>query len=167
MDFELKRLTRDALPAALEKAHLYRLLHEPAEAESICRDVLAVDADNQDALVTLVLALTDQFDEQPSAFLTATTEVARLTGPYARAYYEGMVHERWAKAQLRQSVPGVGARAYESLREAMRLFEEAEAIRPPGNDEALLRWNACARLVMRDRHLAPDVESREEPLLLE
>jgi hypothetical protein len=168
MTFELKTLSYDALPSALEKAHLYRLLNEPAEAESICRDVLEVDPDNQDALVTLLLALTDQFDVEPaSAFLDARHVAGRLLDPYAHAYYSGVVYERRAKVQLRQNVPGGGPLAYEWLREAMGLFEEAEAVRPPGNDDALLRWNACARLLMRDRHLAPAVESREEPLLLE
>ena len=49
----------------------------------------------------------------------------------------------------------------------MTRYEKAEAIRPAGNDDALLRWNACARLLMRDQHLVPAVEEREEPLLLE
>ena len=34
--FELKPLSREAIPRALEKAERYRLLNEPAEAESIC-----------------------------------------------------------------------------------------------------------------------------------
>ena len=58
--FELKPLSPDAIPQALEKAHHYRLLNEPAEAESICLDVLEIDPDNQQALVTLLLALTDR-----------------------------------------------------------------------------------------------------------
>jgi hypothetical protein len=168
MTFELKTLSPDALPGALEKAQLYRFLNEPAEAESICRDVLKVDPDNQDALITLILALTDQFDEEPaSAFADARNVAARLLNPYAHAYYAGMAYERRAKVELRQNVRGGAPRAYEWLREAMSLFEEAEAIRPPGNDDALLRWNACARLLMRDRHLVPAVETPEEPLLLE
>ena len=40
--FELKRLSADAIPAALEKALRYRLLNDPAEAESICHDVLRI-----------------------------------------------------------------------------------------------------------------------------
>jgi hypothetical protein len=31
--------------------------------------------------------------------------------------------------------------------EAMRCFAEAEVIRPAGNDDAILRWNRCARLL--------------------
>ena len=48
-----------------------------------------------------------------------------------------------------------------------RVREKAEAIRPAGNDDARLRWNACARLIMHDRHLVPIGEERGEPLLLE
>lgn len=168
MNFELKTLSAEALPAVLEKAHLYRLLNEPGEAESICRDALEVDPENQDALITLLLALTDQFDtDGPSAVGDANTVIGRLTDAYARAYYAGIVYERRAKAQLRHSVPGSGPRAYEWLRQAMTWYEKAETIRPAGNDDALLRWNACARLLMRDQHLVPAIEEREEPLLLE
>jgi hypothetical protein len=31
--------------------------------------------------------------------------------------------------------------------EAMHCFQEAEKIRPPENDDAILRWNRCARLL--------------------
>jgi hypothetical protein len=168
MTFELKLLSPDALPGALEKAHLYRLLNEPAEAESICRDVLEVEPDNQDALVMLLLALTDQFaGDRGSAFGEARRVIERLANPYAHAYYGGIVYERRAKAQIGDNVPGGGPLAYEWLREAMARYEEAEGLRPAGNDDALLRWNACARLLMRDPHLVPATEAREEPLLLE
>jgi hypothetical protein len=167
MTIELKTLSPGAVPAALEKAHLYRLLNEPAEAESICLDVLEIDRNQQEALVTLLLALTDQFDEEPTAFGEARAVVERLASPYSRAYYAGIVYERKAKAGLRHHVPGGGPQAYEWLREAMARYEEAESVRPPGNDDALLRWNACARLLMRDHHLVPPSAEREEPLLLE
>jgi tetratricopeptide (TPR) repeat protein len=169
MDYQLKMLSPDALPAALEKARIYRFLNEPAEAESICRDALDVDPGNQDALIVFLLALTDQFDidAAPGAIADARSVIDRLTDPYAREYYSGIVCERRAKAYVRHGSPGYGTRAYELLREAMSSYEKAEAIRPPGNDEALLRWNACARLLMRDRHLMPAVEERGEPLLLE
>ncbi len=57
---ELKALHKEAIPAALEKATRYRLLNEPAEAESICLDVLKADPENQEAIITLLLALTDR-----------------------------------------------------------------------------------------------------------
>jgi hypothetical protein len=168
MEFELKTLSPDAVPRALEKATRYRLLNEPGEAASICLDALAADAGNQEALVTLLLALTDQFeDESVSALGEARRCLDQIHDPYERAYYDGIIWERRARARLRRGVPDAGARAYEWLREAMACYEQAEATRPPGNDEALLRWNACARLIMRDSRIVPAVEEREEPLLLE
>jgi hypothetical protein len=166
--FELKTLSPDAIPRALAKAERYRLLNEPGEAESICRDALEVDAENQEALVILLLALTDQFDAHGSTAVgDARAVVERLHSDYDRAYYGGIVFERRAKAQLRHATPGSGPRAYEWLRQAMALYERAEAVRPAGNDDAILRWNTCARLIMGDPHLAPPSEERGEPLLLE
>src|SRR5918992_2215817 len=101
--FELKPLTSDAIPRALEKAERYRLLNEPAEAESICEDVLAVDSDNQQALITLLLALTEQFDDGVGGHLGAAREVLpRLANPYDRSYYAGIVAERHGKAKIRR-----------------------------------------------------------------
>jgi len=67
---EPKLISPAGIPAALEKAIRYRLLNEPLEAESICRDVLAVDPENQEAMVTLLLALTDEFDKELAGALT-------------------------------------------------------------------------------------------------
>lgn len=167
MQFELKPLSPEAVTRALAKAERYRLLNEPGEAESICRDALEVEPDNQDAMVMLLLALTEQFDHDASHVASAWAIVARLREDYSRAYYTGIVHERQAKAYLRRGTPGSGPQAYEWLRDAMHWYEKSEAIRPPGNDDALLRWNACARLIMRDHHLVPIAEERGEPLLLE
>jgi hypothetical protein len=168
MDFELKTLSPEAVPRALAKAERYRLLNEPGEAESICLDALEIEPDNQEVLAMLLLALTDQFGTEDSTSVAeAWKTVARLRDEYERAYYTGILYERRAKAQLALRTPGCGPRTYEWLREAMNWFEKAEAIRPPTNDDAILRWNACARLIMRDRHLVPVAEERGEPLLLE
>ena len=165
----LKPLSRAAIPAALVKAERYRLLNEPGEAESICLDVLQIDANHQDALVMLVLALTDQFREElpssRSAPARATDLVARLTDEYDRSYYAGIIRERRAKAVLHRDRYASSATAAEWLREAMTFFERAEAIRPAQNDDAVLRWNACARLL---QHLPePQAETRDEPIQLE
>jgi hypothetical protein len=168
MVFELKTLSAEAVSRTIAKAERYRLLNEPGEAESICLDALRVDPGSQEALVTLLLALTDQFgDDLPSAVGEAWKLVERLRDDYDRAYYSGIIWERRAKAQLRRGVPGFGPRAYEWLREAMSWYERAETIRPSGNDDALLRWNTCARLIMRDHRLVPPAEEPAEPLLLE
>jgi hypothetical protein len=54
--------------------------------------------------------------------------------------------------------------AYEFLREAMDHYQNAEAIRPAGNDDAILRWNTCARMIMH-HHLEPRNEEYTEPPL--
>jgi hypothetical protein len=158
--FELKRLSQDAVPAALEKALRYRLLNEPAEAESICHDVLEIDPQNQDALVMLLLAVTDRLGKGYGVGVTEAQEVlAQLRDEYDRCYYAGIVCERRAKAQLRSGYPGASHDAYEFLCEAMTWFEKAEALRPPKNDDALLHWNTCARIIMRNQ-LAPRAEEK-------
>jgi len=164
--FDLKPIHREAIPEALAKAERYRLLNEPAEAESICRDILQVDPDHQPALVMLLLALSDQF-EQGLPVREARDVVPRLRGDYERAYYSGIICERRAKALYHHHGPGSRFTVYDWLREAMTWYEKAEALRPPGNDDAILRWNTCARFLMRSPHLEPRVEERAEPLLSE
>jgi hypothetical protein len=163
--FELKPLSKEAIPAALDKAMRYRLLDEAGEAESICHDVLRIEPENQQALVILLLALTDRFGKGYAVGITQAQEVLpRLRDPYERAYYAGLVSERRAKAQLRQSGPGSGFAAYQLLREAMARYEKAEAIRPAGNDDALLRWNACARMIMGNKLTPQQEEKLDLPL---
>jgi hypothetical protein len=163
--FELKRLSKEAIPAALEKALRYRLLNEPAEAESICYDVLEIDPENQEALAMLLLALTDRFGKGYSVGITQAQEVlSRLRDPYERAYYAGIICERRAKAQLRQGQPGSRYNAYEFLSEGMVWFEKAETLRPVKNDDALLHWNTCARLIMGNQLTARAEDRVELPL---
>jgi hypothetical protein len=163
--FELKPLSPHGIPAALEKAMRYRLLNEPGEAESICHDVLRIDQDNQQALVTLLLAITDRLDRGYAVGVPRAQEIlARLRDNYERAYYTGIIAERQAKALLRQNTPGAGFDAYELLREAMASYEKAESLRPAGNDDALLRWNACARIIMSNK-LEPRGPDSCEPSL--
>jgi len=160
--FELKQLSPDAIPAALEKALRYRLLNEPAEAESICHDVLRIDPENQQALINLLLAVTDRFGKGYAVGVTEAQEVlSRIQDEYERAYYAGIIEERRAKAILSQGHPGSGHDAYELLREAMTWFEKAEKMRPAKNDDALLHWNTCARLIMRNQ-LTPRAEDKAE-----
>ena len=155
--FELKAISQGAIQKALEKAERYRLLNEPEEAESICLDVLQVDPENQQALITLLLALTDQFEMRLSASRPQEL-LPRLHGEYERAYYAGIICERRIRALLNQGSPGARYAAYDGLREAMEWYEKAEAIRSPGNDDAMLRWNACARLIMQHQLVAAQEE---------
>lgn len=152
----LKPLSREAIGAALAKAERYRLLNEPTQAESICRDVLAVEPDNHQALIALLLALSDQFDSAPAGVVAeARALLVRLADPYERAYYEGIVCERRAHAALKRTHPGVQFDAYEWLTEALAFYEKAEAVRPRGNDDAVLRYNSCVRVLAKNKHLVP------------
>ncbi len=164
--FQFKPLSKEAVPAALEKAQRYRMLNEPLEAESICLDVLDVDPENDEALVTLLLALTDQFQYRLSETFDRACELLhRLPDEYGRAYYCGIILERSAKAYLRQASPGSGSMAYEQFRAAMANYEEAAELRAHGNDDPLLRWNACARYLDRHPDLQPAPVERTEEML--
>jgi tetratricopeptide (TPR) repeat protein len=158
--FQLKSLAREAIPKALQKAERYRLLNEPWDAESICQDVLQIDPDNQEALVVLLLSITDQFDT--GATMNHAKEALKgIRDEYQKSYYAGIISERFAKRQLDHGGPGSGYVAYDWLENAMKWYEKAESLRPDGNDDALLRWNSCARLIMQ-HNLVPDPEERSE-----
>ncbi len=164
--FDLKPISKEGVPAALQKAERYRLINDPSSAESICLDVLQVDPENQQALVTLLLAVTDQFGEEPAAGVRRAQEVLpRLRDEYKRAYYTGLVCERRAKAQLHRGGLGSSEIAYDWFRQAMSWYEKAEAQRPAGNDESILRWNTCARILARREHLTPRSVEAVEPSL--
>ena len=158
---QLKPITKEGIPTALQKAERYRLLNDSSAAESICLDVLSVDPDNQQALVMFLLSLTDQLgeDDATDAVQRAREVLPKLKDDYKRAYYSGIISERKAKAILRGGAMGVDEVAHDWLRDAMRWFEKAEAIRPSGNDESILRWNSCMRML--DKH-APKRPTREE-----
>jgi len=160
---DLKQLSRKAIPAALEKAERYRLLNEPGEAESICLDVLKTDPENQQATITLLLALTDRFEKGYAVSDTQTKVLlSQIKSEYDRAYYTGIVAERRAKTKLRSNTPDCRFQAFDLFREAMSWFEKAEAIRPPEHDDALLRWNTCARIIARNNLVAREPEERSE-----
>lgn len=161
----LKSISRQAIPDALEKAERYRLLNEPAQAESICLDVLAVDPENQQALIDLLLALTDQFRSGPPECFTQAKEILpKLRGEYERLYYRGIIWERRAHAWALEGHPGSSTAAYDWLMQAMEYYEQAEKLRPTGNDDAILRWNSCIRLCER-YHLHPEPTSVGEPVV--
>ena len=157
MELKLKNISRDGIAAAISKAELYRNLNEPGEAESICRDIIAIEPENQMALRLLGLAITDQFTGQHAdRYAEAEKIFEGLTDPYERAYYTGILHERRAKAQLHAG--NLPHTVHGHFEEAMKFYEQAEKIRPAGNDDAILRLNRCARLLQ-----SPNVvEDREE-----
>ena len=158
MEFTLKSISKAGIPEAISKAELYRSLNEPEEAESICRDILAVEPEHQLALRLLGLAITDQFCGDASDRYKEVEELfQRLGERYERLYYMGLLHERRAKAQMRVGRPPHTLAML--FGEAMRCFTEAELIRPAGNDDAILRWNRCARLLESHPGFAEEKES--------
>jgi hypothetical protein len=164
--YERKRISEHAIPQAVKKAERYRLLNEPAEAESICLDVLEVDPDHEEATVILILALSDQIEERmASVFRRAEELVARLPGEYAREYYGGLLCERRARALRRRGGADSGDAPHDWLRRALDHFARALELRPPDNDEAVLRWNSCVRMMESDPALRAPHPDTFQPLL--
>ncbi len=157
MDVKLKVISASGIAEAISKAEVYRNLNQPEESESICRDILAADPGNHEGSKILGLALTDQFTGEASDRYAEVEEIfSNLPDPYERLYYMGILHERRLKAQLQ-----AGRSAHTVLpllEEALRCFADAEKIRPQGNDDSILRWNRCVRLLQS----RPDFERQEE-----
>jgi tetratricopeptide (TPR) repeat protein len=144
MSYALKRLPHDSLEVAIAKAAHYRDLNQPEEAESICRDVLDVDAKNQAAWKLLGLAMTDRFSTREAGLLEeAVAAFERLEDGYDRIYHVGVAWERAAKAHLERNEAHSAVTAFE---QALSLFERAEQMRPDLPDP-ILRWNRCVRLL--------------------
>jgi hypothetical protein len=163
---ELKTLSAEAIPAALMKANRYRMLNDPDEAESICLDILAVEPDNQDALITMLLALTDKFshDLTPS-YQKAMDIINRLSNEYCTSYYHGIIFERRAKVHLKQGRPGSGQMAHHWFTKALGAYGEAINYCDPENHDAVLRWNSCARFINENTEVKPEApETGEMPL---
>jgi hypothetical protein len=164
--FELKKLSPEAVDAAREKAARYRLLNHPFLAESICRDILAVRPDDQQTLVALCLTLCDQFGVEGGASASSVMEVVQqLEDEYERRYYQGIVCERMAFSRLRRGGLGAGEVAYDWLMKAMSHFDSAAAIRPEGNDDAILRWNTCARVINARSDVHPGHQEAGQSML--
>ncbi len=162
MEYTLKRISIAGIPAAIAKAELYRSLNEPEEAESICRDILTIEPQHQLALRLLGLALTDQFTGGASDRCRETEETFRLLNdPYERLYYAGILHERRAKAQFNAGQsPHMLLPLFE---QALRSFADAEKVSPPGNDDAILRWNRCVRLLQNPTYVWDVWEQERSP----
>ena len=164
--FQLNPISRESIPRAIQKAERYRLINQSWAAESICRDILEIDSANQQVLVMFVLALTDQLADDHGRVMRLVEEsLPRITDAYQRAYYTGIASERSGQALLHRGGMGSGSMAYDALRNAMQWYERAEAIRPAGNDDSILRWNTCARLISGNSQLVPHTESAYEPAL--
>ncbi|HYJ37561.1 MAG TPA: hypothetical protein VEV87_03055 [Chitinophagaceae bacterium] len=163
--FQLKKISSESIPSAIEKAERYRLLNEPSHTESICTDILEIDPKNGKAIITLILAITDQFGSSAFDDLNRARQLTEtLSDDYQKQYYSGIICERKGKSILQKSIPDGEFIAYEWLVEAMEFYEKAGAIRPTGNDDAILRWNTCARLIMKYNLKAKNEQYVEQPL---
>ena len=159
-DLKLKPLSVHAIPAALKKAEQYRALNDPEQSESICRDILRASPDHQEALVLLILSLTDLLSTEASHGIQVIREyIGKLESEYLRLYYTGLMHERQSRALLARGAPHL----YEAFREAMDWYEKAAQVRPEGVDDAVLRWNSCYRTLTKKQLTSAPVE-RELPL---
>jgi hypothetical protein len=163
MHFDLKSISTESIPKALEKAERYRLLNEPSLAESICLDVLAVSPSHQQALISLLLARTDQFG-YGTTMKSAEELLPGIEGAYECSYYKGLIWERQAHAQLRQRGHFSNANSFHALHEAMKHYEQAATLRPHGNDDAILRWNSCARVLMQNPEIRPMPDAEFQPI---
>lgn len=157
---QLKPLFQESIPKALIKAKHYRLLQDPWQTESICRDILKVESNNQLAILYLILAITDQFSNEKSGSYHEAKELCtQLTNEYEQLYYQGLIEERLGKSAMARTSPRVKYIAYEHYNNAMTLYEMAEKIRPEDNQDAVLRWNACVRRI-QEFNLRP---SQDDP----
>jgi hypothetical protein len=163
---QLKAITREGVAAALQKAHRYRVLNDSGAAESICLDVLAVEPTNVEAIVMHLLAITDQFDAGRAEDLKrAEAAVVGLKEAYKNAYYSGIIAERWAKSVLKRGVPRGEEMAFESIDRAFGWYAKADSLKAVGNDEAILRWNACVRLLGANPKVRAGEKEAYEPAL--
>jgi len=163
---QLKKITREGVAAALLKAHRYRVLNDSAAAESICLDVLMVEPENVEAIVMHVLAITDQFDAGRAEDLKrAEAAVSELADSYKNAYYRGIICERWAKSVLKRGVPRGEEMAFDWIDRAFKQYAIADSLKALGNDEAILRWNACVRLLAANPKVRARAAESYEPAL--
>lgn len=166
--FQLKTLSREAIEGALAKAERYRLLNQPWLAESICQDILETDPSHQQAIVLSILSLSEQFSGLGSAHLEECRSlVAKLQSEYERDYYSGIICERLARSHFERGTPGAGHAAYDLYTQAMEWFERADERHPRGNEDARLRWNTCARTLMKHPSIQPAPAEASHPIMLE
>ncbi len=165
--FELKPLSKEAIPKAIDRAKQYRQLNQPWHAESICRDVYDVDPDHQQNLIILFLAITDQFvnEKHGKSMQDAEEIIDKLRDEYQRDYAHGIVFERQASAAIRRGGPRAGYIAYYHILRALEYYEKSAKSHPDKNEESILRYNTCVRMIEEfDLRPAPDDDENEGTL---
>ena len=162
----IKSISKEAIPRALERAERYRLMKEPSVSESICLDILEVEPEHQEALITLLLSLSEQFkDRLMPAYKKSLEILKKITDAYQRVFYEGIVYERRALSHFHKGAYGSGQQAFVWFQKALGAYEKAMELRPPGNDDAILRWNNCVRTIERNHEICPPPDGPDEQML--
>ncbi len=162
---ELKPLSKDSIDHAVARAKHYRLLNQPWQAESICKDILNIESDHQEAILILILSITDQF-ETTRRFDSEVKELCdKLDTEYARQYYRGIASERSGKAALKRNTPRAKYIAYDFYRKALDHYESAESIHPEGDEDTVLRWNSCVRAIQHFKLEPAPNEDHVQPFL--
>src|SRR5258707_11190598 len=105
MHFDLKHISVESIPEALAKVERYRLLNEPSHAESICLDILTIVPAQQQALISLLLARTDQFVSEMTVAKSRDV-LPQIKSDYERAYYADIISDRSAHAHPHHCEPG-------------------------------------------------------------
>lgn len=146
---QFKHIPKESIPEAIAKAKHYRLLNEPWQAESICRDILRIEPNHQETLVILLLSITDQFDAH--VCMTSIIEAKKLCksmqSKYEKWFYKALVEECSGKASLKRDTPRSEYIAYEYYSKAIEFYEKSEKNQPKGNLDCILRRNACIRAI--------------------
>ena len=163
---KLKNISKEAIPRALERAERYRLMKEPFVSESICLDILEVEPENQEALIMLLLSLSEQFKDRLMPVYNKSLEILeRITDGYKKIFYEGIIYERRAFSHFHKGAYGSGQQAFVWFQKAMATYENAIELRPSGNDDAILRWNNCVRTIERNHEICPPPNGPDEQML--
>ena len=145
--FALKALSHEGVASALAKAEHYRLLKRTGRSGEHLPRYSRHRARNQQALICLVLAQSDQIARDSRSFHSALATVQKLQGSTSVPITAGIVWERRAKALDAERGRGTHHSVYEWVVKALDCFAQAERLRPAGNDDAVLRWNTCVRFL--------------------
>lgn len=84
-------------------------MNEPSLSESIGLDILESEADNEKALIILILMLTDQFNRSVYTKAKQARElVGRLKTEYEKLYSSGIIANDRRKRRSPRPIPGHG-----------------------------------------------------------
>ncbi len=139
---------KNTINSALDKAKQYRLLLEPELAVSICLDIFNIDKKHQETIIVYILALSDNLSKQKND-TKIFDAIKLLTSEYHKKYYTGIYHERKALSLMKGNMSA--SFAYNLFTKAMDFYKQAIEISADDNDDAILRYNSCIRIIQHNR----------------